>query len=207
MKSYVIRQGDYLAKIALRFGIAADEIWKHPKNSELRAKRKPNLLVPGDVLFVPEPARPSLPFRCGTTNRYKADVPKVPVRVTFQVGGKAIANEPYEVEGLAAPQTGESDASGKVTLQVPAHVREVRVRFTKMGMVFPVMIGDMEPIDEPSGVRKRLEHLGYMQGLEMFDADKRLRIALASFQRATGLHVSEEADEATKEALVSAHGS
>jgi hypothetical protein len=156
---------------------------------------------------VPEPARPSLTFQCGTKNRYKADVPKVPVSLAFNVGGKPIAGEPYEVEGLGASQTGESDASGKVTLLVPAHVREVRVRFTKKGMVFPIMIGDMDPIDEPSGVRKRLEHLGYMQGLEMFDAEQRLKYALASFQRAAGLHVSEEADEATKDALVAVHGS
>jgi hypothetical protein len=63
MYPYVIKQGDYLAKIAHRFGFDAIAVWNDETNATLRTVRpNPNILYPGDVLYVPGPsARPPAP--------------------------------------------------------------------------------------------------------------------------------------------------
>jgi hypothetical protein len=34
---HVVRQGEYLRKLAYRFGVAPEELWDHPKNADLKA--------------------------------------------------------------------------------------------------------------------------------------------------------------------------
>lgn len=55
MLNYVVKQGDCLSSIGDKYGIFWEKIWNHPKNSRLKAKQQdPNILYPGDVVFVPE---------------------------------------------------------------------------------------------------------------------------------------------------------
>ncbi len=56
MKPYIVRQGDFLMKIAHAQGFDADVVWSDPKNEGLERTRDPNLLHPGDLLWVPESA-------------------------------------------------------------------------------------------------------------------------------------------------------
>ena len=52
MPDYVVQQGDYLSRIALRFGFADwRAIYDHADNASFRKKRpNPNLIKPGDVI-------------------------------------------------------------------------------------------------------------------------------------------------------------
>lgn len=60
--SYIVRAGDWLAEIAARHGTTVGAIWGHPANAGHRAKRgSPDVLYPGDVLFVPVPHVPPPP--------------------------------------------------------------------------------------------------------------------------------------------------
>lgn len=207
MKPYVVIQGDHLAKIAFNLGVDPDETWNHPHNTELRARREPNLLAPGDILYVPTSRRQGLAFSQGATNRYRATVTLAPLRIAFQAAGKAIADEPFEVRGLGSPLTGTTDGAGVLCIEVPVHVREIDIHFTRLDLVFPVLIGDMDPVDELSGIRKRLEQLGYYRGFETIETDVRDRLAIESFQRRSGIEPTGKFDEATKKALVDVYGS
>ncbi len=87
----------------------------------------------------------------------------------------------------------------------------MRVVFAKRNFVFPVRLGDMDPIAETSGVRARLEHLGYLPSsaaaLSEGETDARLITAIQEFQRAHGAEPTGELDDATRSALEKAHGS
>lgn len=156
MKPYVIRQGDHLAKLAHLMRFDVDEVWNHPKNEALKALRSPTLLCPGDILFVPDRAPTPLPLRAGTKNRYVAKVPKVRLRLGFKDEAGAYRSEPYRVEGLNAVVEGETDAEGIITIAVPVMVRELSVVFPKRGVRHPIYLGDMDPVSEATGLRKRL---------------------------------------------------
>jgi hypothetical protein len=207
-RPYVIRQGDYLTALAFRFGFDAQEVWGSADNEGLRARRpNPELLAPGDVLRIPDAPREGARVRIGTTNRYRARVPGVPIVLRLEDRGQPLADEPYRVEGLGAPREGRSGADGVVRFEVPATVREVRVVLPRRQAVVPVRVGHLDPIEERSGVRQRLEHLGYyfdMAGEPTRETDA---VALRRFQRDRGLAATGELDDETRRALAEAHGS
>jgi hypothetical protein len=216
MTPYVVRQGDYLAKLAFVLGFDADDVWGDPKNAELKALRpNPNLLAPGDILYVPEKGTPpALPIAKGSANAYSADIPKTTVRVAFKDANGPIANAPYRIDGLADPAEGSTDGSGVVEIDVPVDLRELRVTLTKLNVAYPVLVGDLDPIDEASGVRRRLEHLGYSapdatlvpELLSEDDLEARARRAVAAYQTAKGMDATGLVDDAFKLALVGDHG-
>ena len=53
-----------------------------------------------------------------------------------------------------------------MTFDVAVHLRECQITFTGPNNVYPIAIGEMNPSEEPSGVRKRLQHLGYGADVE-----------------------------------------
>ena len=72
LRPYVIRQGDYVAKLAHRHGFDAAEVWQLPKNETLRRKRgSPDILYPGDILYIPERDQPGQSVRAGGEQRYR----------------------------------------------------------------------------------------------------------------------------------------
>jgi hypothetical protein len=93
-----------------------------------------------------------------------------------------------------------------LALAVPVTVRELSVRFVKRNVVYPVRVGDMDPIDEPSGVAKRLVHLGYLVDEPDEDPDA-VADAVRRFQRREALPETGQVDDATKAALLRAHKS
>ena len=201
--AYVVGRGEYLLEIALRFGLEPDDIWNHPKNAALKKQRDPNVLAPGDVLYVPAPPAPTLRVSPKTSNRYQATVPTVSVRLQFMGATAPLANEPYEVHGLPAPTTGSTDASGLVSFDAPISVKTVRVAFPKRYVEHTVNVGGLDPVGTPSGISARLAHLGYAP----IDAsDDAIAAALRGFQASAGLPASGRPDPATLDALTKAHG-
>lgn len=209
---YVVRQGDHLPKLAFQHGFDPDAVWSDEKNAELRAKRKdPNQLCPGDVLYFAAASKQTYPVEKGTTNEYSASVPTVHFELVLTDDLAPFVGETYKVEGLPRPITDTVKADRLVKLDVPVHVREVRLVFEKRGLVLPIRIGDLDPASEPSGVRTRLENLGYLRAsaepLSEREADERLVTAIRHFQRDHGLEPTGENDPPFQAELVAAHGS
>ena len=210
-KPYVIRQGDYLAKLAFTMGFSADDVWNDPKNADLKAARhNPNALLPGDILHLPDPrtAR-SGTLTTGTTNRFTAKTPVVPVVITLLArDNKPRANHRCIVHGLGDPFVRTTDGSGKLSLEVPVTVREVPVMLED-GSTLWLMVGDMDPIETIEGIKKRLTQLGYYTAVSFHSDDvesRRYASAVAAFQRASGVTESGTVDDDTRKALLAAHG-
>jgi hypothetical protein len=212
MRPYVIRRGDHVTAIAHRVGSRADEIWQHPRNEALRGRRADrDVLAPGDVLFVPEPRRERHPLTPQAANRMVARVPRVNLAITFRdAAGEALANEPFVVHGgPTPPPRGTTDGAGVARFSVPVHTREVHLVLEQRGASFVVAVGDLDPADERSGARQRLEQLGFPCGAHGAGPcdEATLRRAVVAFQRSRDLPPTGELDARTSEALREAHGS
>jgi hypothetical protein len=211
MLPYIVRQGDYLTKLAFVHGFDEDEVWNDPKNEDLKKLRTdPNILAPGDILFIPEKeGEEGLPIAKGTENSYAATVPKAKVCVVFkEFDGKPMANEPYEVKGCVVEKDAKTDGDGRLMIEVAVSVREVEVLFPGRHLSFRVRVGDMDPAAENSGARQRLENLGMHPSFSGSDStdDGVTQAAISAFQGAKGLPQTGVIDDATRDALVSTHG-
>jgi hypothetical protein len=207
LKSYVVRAGDHLAKIAHRAGLDPDAVWGHAKNAPLRAKRPDrNLLAEGDVLFLPIEEEKPLPLRIGQENRFSVVIPEVETHVRLANAKGPFANEPYVVEGLDEPVKGTTDADGGLTISAPVTVRSAKVTLEKRGLTFNVLVGDMDPISEVSGIQLRLISLGFLTGGASGQLDEATLAALRSFQKEQGLEASGRVDDGTLDALKTAYG-
>lgn len=212
MKPYVIRQGEYLASLAVRHGFDAERVWHDPANGALaQLRRNPQILQPGDVMHLPDGPDTAVAkqLRARSRNTYVARVPKVTLSLVFRDHGHAIANARYLVDVAGRSVAGSSDGDGKLELAVPVHVTEVRVDFPERHRAFVVCVGHMDPIEERSGLRARLEHLGYLQPVssESSDPNDGIAAALTRFQRHHGLHPSGTFDDLTRDRLRDQHGS
>ncbi len=225
-RDYVVRQGDYLTRIAALQGFDAKAVWMHAENEALRRRRdNPDVLAPGDILRIPdEPRRGGPRFTSGDTRRYRAEVPVVKVQIRLSGVGTAIEGEPWVVEGASRdPIHGTTDATGVVAFEVPVTVTQCVLFLPARRISYPLAIGHLDPIDTESGVAQRLEHLGYLAPplravLERGPlgaaahrpsipepAEDALPRAIEALQRARQIPVTGVADEATLDALAVAH--
>lgn len=212
MKPYVIRQGDYLTRLSHRLGFAAEEVWNHPKNAELKAQREDgDMLKAGDILFVPDAPHKRLPFSKEATNRYVARVPRLPVSLTLTHNGEPIADMKYQILGLEEELEGTTSGEGAVEFEIDCNVREVVIELEDRRR-YRVKLGDLDPADEPSGARQRLTQLGIYaavtEGEDQYVAhdEDQLAAALKAFQSQQGIEPTGELDEGTVSALRDAYG-
>ncbi|MFO0630564.1 MAG: peptidoglycan-binding domain-containing protein [Polyangiales bacterium] len=210
MRSYVIRQGDYLTRLGARMGFDPQNVWDHPKNADLKARRKRwEVLAPGDVLAIPDDTRAPRPLAQGGQARFVAKVPRVRVTLRYQADDGPLAGEPYVIDGLPEAIAGETGPDGVVHVDVPVIVSEFTLRFPQRQQRQRVRVGHLDPSDESGGIVQRLAHLGYL-GLRDADGaspgDGALRDAVQRFQRAAKLPATGALDAATVDALRDAHG-
>jgi hypothetical protein len=216
MKPYVIKPGDHLKKIAFALGFDADAVWNDDSNSDLKDKRTTgDVLLPGDILYVPEEPTVKNKFTVEAENHYKATVPKVKAEVVLAgPDGQPLSGESYVVHGLGDETEKTTGDDGKIALEANILTGHVEVSLTKRKQKLKVAVGGLDPASEPSGARMRLQQLGFYGSTFAGGAapyattdDSQLASALKAFQVAKNLLTSGEIDEATVKALIDAHGS
>jgi hypothetical protein len=172
VRPYVICRGDHLSSLAYQFGFNADTVWSDPKNAQLRGLRPdPNILFPGDVLYIPDQKPPVMKsLTIGTTNTFVSDAPTVTLTQQF-VGPESTtyASRAYTVQELDQLMGLSTDANGVATFQVPVTLATATVVFTDTGESWALQIGSMDPINTPLGIFKRLQNLGYIGRDVVFD--------------------------------------
>jgi hypothetical protein len=187
LQPYVIRQGDYLAKLAYKFGFDADKVWNDPANAQLRQRgqlsQDPNMLYPTDMLYIPDPIVPPVmqSLTTGTTNTFTSDPPTMPV--TIQFSDPALASQAYTVQELEELSGLTTDANGTATFSVPVTLETVTISFTDSGELFSYNLGCLDPVDKLSGIYQRLQNLGYIDVDIDFDGSnlELIRTALRAF--------------------------
>ena len=204
MQPYVIRQGDYLLRLADKFGFDAETVWNDPENVSLRQagrlSQDPNILDPTDMLYIPSSAPPVMhSLSTGTTNTFTAAaVPSV--TVTHQFLGddpKTYASKAYSISELSDLTGLTTDENGVLTFQAPTTLVNATVVFSDTGESWVLAIGHLDPIETLSGVHQRLQHLGYIAENLPFDSSNLdlLRAGLIAFKNDKSASASEPAPD------------
>lgn len=209
MRSYVVRQGDHLAKIAAQFGVSTAAIWEMPQNREIKEKRDPNLLAPGDVVRIPVRPEAGKRYSANRDNSYRVGISTIPLNVTFSKFGELLKDLDFEVYGLGHVEIGRTDSQGRATILVRADLNSVEVRFTANKISFELRIGCLDPVETELGVAQRLAQLRYIyipRGATGPQLRERVRRAVGRFQRDEGLPENGQVDLVTRDQLKSRSG-
>jgi hypothetical protein len=220
MEPYVVRQGDHLKAIAYCRGFDVEEVWNDPKNADLKTLRTSyNVLLPGDILYIPLTPRKFLSVNVGEENVFVATIPRCKITHIFAIDEEPLANLKFTVSPASldrSPHT--TDGDGTASFDVPVNTKEVRITF-ETGVSFVLAIGHLDPASSRSGCIQRLRHLGYLdpsgvQGEENSPQDSDdatseqwVDYALGAFQKDNGLEVTGTLDDATARKLVEKFGS
>jgi len=208
-EDYVVKEGDCLTNIADKYGFFVDTLWSHAANAELKEKRKrPDVLLAGDVVHIPDKTVKEETVSIGGHHRFlKKGIPaKVKLRITYR--SKPDAQVPWVVVVDGRTQKGTTDSDGILEFAIPpaAKVADVRVGPPEREKKFQLQLGVIDPIEELSGVRSRLENLGFPCGSEDDGADGATKEAILLFQKSFGHpEPSGELDERTRQELKSLH--
>lgn len=208
MPQYTIKEGDCLSSIAQRHGLFWQKIWDHSQNSELRGRRRdPNILFPGDVIFIPEKEEKEETGSTEKRHQFRKKGVPAKVRLHLMRHGQPRANESYilEVDGIFF--TGTTDADGKLEQSIPPNAKKGKLFLGKKREEYKLNLGHMDPHNELIGIQKRLNNLGFHCGPANGDLTPQTTEALKAFQKKHQLTESGEVDEATKNKLLEIYGS
>ena len=204
---YTIQQGDHLTRIAGEHGFRTLlPIWNHPRNEALRALRaSPHVLLPGDVLHIPDLTEKTVSRATGATHVFRARGQRLRVRLkALDHRFRAIGDLRCQLDISGPGDAPATDGEGVVQKMVPANAESGLLRVGED--VMPLRVGHLDPVDAPTGAQARLNALGYDAGESNDPADPQFRSAIEELQCDAGLQVSGLLDADTLSKLLSLHG-
>jgi N-acetylmuramoyl-L-alanine amidase len=218
MPYHTVVQGEHLSGIAKKYGFPSYRLlWDHPQNADLKKQRQnPNVIFPGDRVFIPDKREKQLPRSTGKTHRFVVKSDTLKLRLVLEdLYAKPIENAQCELHVEGEVFQLKTDGKGKIEHDIKPDARSGSLmikdpRTPVSEIVIPIRIGDMDPVDKESGQRARLNNLGYFAGpLEgrKEEENKALFLsAIEEFQCDHGLTVDGKLGPATQAKLKQAHG-
>jgi hypothetical protein len=202
MPKHTVGQGESIPSIAAGNGFFSDTIWNHPENAKLKDLRKDmNVLLAGDEVFIPEK---ELREESGATeqkHRFKRKGEPHKLKLVLLSMGKPRANEDYVLDIDGRLLKGKTDASGKIEQKIPGNAGSATLILRGGKEKHALSIGNLDPIDEVSGVKQRLNNLGFNCGAEDGNMNEALSGALSKFQAKYNLPVTGKIDDAVRAKL------
>ena len=170
MPNHTVQQGECLSRIAAKYGFPNFRtVYDHPGNEHLRKIRPdPNLLFPGDVVFIPEKKAKQEVAPTGMLHRFRLLGDRRVLRLVLEdLDGKKMAAESYELNIEGKLIRGVTGADGLIEQVIPLHAVNGFIK-TKRYM-WPLNIAHLNPIDNAhdngvSGIQARLRNMGYNPG-------------------------------------------
>lgn len=211
-----VKQGDCLASIAHLYGFADYKvIYDHPENSEFRkARPNPNLIMPGDQIFIPDRELKSLSVDTDKRHRFVVNRSKTVLRVVIRnEDGEPCDSVPYQILLGGVIESGVTDANGLINHHVPADLKEATLDVwvgTGDCECIPqrwiLKIGYLDPVEYSSGIQGRLNNLGFDCGKVDGIIGPKTKAAIKRFQEQHGLIVDGIAGPKTQAKLKTEHG-
>jgi N-acetylmuramoyl-L-alanine amidase len=207
--SHTVQQGEHLSSIAEKYGFRTYQtIWNHSDNAQLKNKRvNPNVLYPGDVLFIPDKTLRTEAIATGAVHVFQVMASNLRLSITIRDrAGKRLPNIACELEVDGQKIQLTTNGDGHVEQAIPRGAQGGTFRVPDLNIESPVKIGHLDPMEEKSGFAGRLRNLGYYRGdLENIDQDQLLS-AIEEFQCDSGLTVDGIAGPNTMAKLKDFHG-
>lgn len=205
---YVIRAGDCIESLAFEHGHSPDTLWEHELNASLRELREnPDLLVPGDVLTIPDLRIKTVEVSTGAVHRFRRVGVPARFRVVLEHEGQPRAGVPFVIDVDGKRLEGTTDATGLVEVWiVPNASRLTLIVGEDQDEIYEYSLGKLLPVTERGGLIARLVNLGHLAEEDGDVTDERLADAIRSFQAVQGLEMTADADFATRAALVAEYG-
>lgn len=212
--THIVKQGECLSSIADAYGLSSWTIlYNDPHNADFKAKRpNPNLIYPGDELYIPDltPLSESVP--ADGRHIFVATFPPTYLNVRVQdPEDRAIAQAPFELAMETLTLTGATDGDGWIRAEIPAWAQLGYLRVwpnpadSETTIGWQMKLGHLNPIETVSGVKGRLNNLGYPCGELNDEEDEIYRDAVIQFQADKGLMVDGIVGPQTRGALLDLH--
>jgi N-acetylmuramoyl-L-alanine amidase len=204
---WTVGSGECIISIAEETGQSWQTLWDHPQNSKLKqARGVPNVLLPGDKVFVP-PIRTKTQD-CETDKLHRFILKSTPLEFVIRVykEDRPQANEQYilNVEGRVTTGNIPSDGTIRCPLLPTDQSGTLLIGSNDDLDQYNLSFGTLDPVQSPSGLAARLRNLGLLGSV---DDDDHLAEALSRFQLENDLPVSGKLDHTTADRLVDVHGS
>ncbi len=185
-------------------------LWEHPGNQGLRARRaSPHVLEPGDAVVVPAPREKKV--GCATAKVHTFRRRGVPEALVLRLlaAGEARVGVAWTLAVDGVEQSGVTDREGTVRARLMPDAREVTLTLRPDGAPeerHEIALREVDPVESVRGQQVRLRNLGFFEGAADGAAGDAMEAAVASFQRSQQIEPTGVADEATRSALLAAHG-
>jgi len=167
---HAVQQGNCFSSIAAQYGIPWKIAWNHPDNAELKQKRKdPNVLYPGDVVHIPDKELREESRSVDARHKFKKKGEPTHIKIRLLLDDEPRAGIRYELRVNGATIKGSTDGGGYLQAVIPpdSQTGVLTVGEGTARDVFQLGFGTLDPIDTDSGVRGRLESLGYQVGEDL----------------------------------------
>lgn len=204
-----VKQGEHISRLAHAHGFRDYRtVWDHPENAALkRLRRNPNVLLPGDEVFIPD--RGDRVELRPTDQRHRFQVRATPLMlriVLHTVDGDPIRGAACELLLASQRVPLVTNDKGMIEHEIAKDVEDAKLLVPSRGLEFDLKIGDLDPVEVVSGEQARLDNIGYFAGYTAQD-DKQLRWAVEEFQCEHGLRVTGVYDQGTQAKLEKDYGS
>ena len=188
--------------LAKKNGFFWRTVWDHPENAQLKAKRKdPNVLFEDDDIFIPEKKPKEVSKGSDAEHVFKLKGEPGKLKIQLLKLGKPRAGESYILDIDGKQIEGKTDGDGRLEHFIPNDASSGQLIFRNGKEIYPLRLGRLNPLDLISGVKQRLNNLGFNCGSESEDLDEKTREALKKFQAEHKLQETGEPDAPTKAKL------
>lgn len=167
MPNYTVKQGDCIESIAFDHGLFWENVWNHPKNLNLKEKRKdPNALFLGDLVFIPDKEEKQESGATEQCHRFRRKSVPSSLHIILKRADGPRANEPYVIEVDGNTFSGSTNAKGEIRRPIPPNARHCKLRVGQEPNVtaYDLSLGHIYPITEVTGVQGRLRKNNQGQG-------------------------------------------
>lgn len=210
MKKHPVNQGECLSSIAEENGFFWETIWNHPENRTLKDKRKdPNILYPGDIVSIPDKQLKEVSEPTNNVHKFKLKNSPAKLKIRILQNAEPRQGEPFVlmIDG-EEKKRGTISADGNVEIPIIPKAKEGKLIIGEgeNSEEYILHLGFLDPIETVSGVKARLNNIGFDCGKVNNELDEKTIEAITDFQNYINHpNPNGEMDEQTREALKKLH--